>query len=298
MSKHSEETNFKSRFKNGITVVIPAYNSEATITKSLGSCKGIQGCIQTIVVDDGSTDSTNSLARTLGATVISQTNQGASIARVQGLKAVLTEYVIFLDADDLLVDQGVQESIAVLEENHDFSAACGRTRVFPSGKLLNFWEEGINFQSLISRGFSPGPPGSLVWRTEKLLESIFLAPPLISPRYAEDYEWLLRTANIGIIGSHKQVSVIYAEGGGKSYIAPMESIRCADQLRCEYSKISGVTLKPLSDLQIRSMLLFRQSVQVSGSKYFLKKILLQLLATFCSPSVAIRKIKRKIKSIH
>jgi peptidoglycan/xylan/chitin deacetylase (PgdA/CDA1 family) len=84
-----------------VTVVIPALDCAA----SLQSCLAAPGLSvgderpRIIVADNGSTDSTASVAAALGAEPLSVARIGPAAARNGGLEAVETEYVAFLDAD-------------------------------------------------------------------------------------------------------------------------------------------------------------------------------------------------------
>jgi len=62
------------------------------------------------VVDDGSTDESAGIAATFGDAVrlIRQANRGESVARNVGLRAATSEYVLFLDADDLLAPEAIE----------------------------------------------------------------------------------------------------------------------------------------------------------------------------------------------
>jgi glycosyltransferase involved in cell wall biosynthesis len=92
------------------SLVIPAFNAETTIEECLVSAQtqldGVQG-VEIIVIDDGSTDATAKVAqRTLARTpaissrVVTQRNQGVSVARNTGLDAARGKYLGFLDSDD------------------------------------------------------------------------------------------------------------------------------------------------------------------------------------------------------
>jgi glycosyltransferase involved in cell wall biosynthesis len=81
-----------------VSVVIPAFNAAQFLEEALIS-------VETIVVDDGSTDRTARRAEALGARVISQTRQGAAAARNTGVRAARGTWIAFLDADDVW-DQG------------------------------------------------------------------------------------------------------------------------------------------------------------------------------------------------
>ena len=84
-----------------IAVIIPAYNAAATIGDALdGIAAQTRQPVQTIVVDDGSTDATASIARGRGAQVLCQPNAGVAAARNAGLRASASPWVAFLDADD------------------------------------------------------------------------------------------------------------------------------------------------------------------------------------------------------
>jgi glycosyltransferase involved in cell wall biosynthesis len=102
-----------------VSIIIPAYNAAQWLRESVGSA-----LVQTwpskeiLVIDDGSTDGTIELARDLeksGVQVIAQTNGGASRARNAGLRAARGDYIQFLDADDLLAADKIEQQMAVLQ---------------------------------------------------------------------------------------------------------------------------------------------------------------------------------------
>jgi glycosyltransferase involved in cell wall biosynthesis len=85
-----------------LTVIIPAYNEEAGIGRTLQSLKDeprLSGA-KVIVISDGSKDRTAEIARDLGATVIenwSNLGYGASLKR--GMQRAETELIAWFDAD-------------------------------------------------------------------------------------------------------------------------------------------------------------------------------------------------------
>jgi glycosyltransferase involved in cell wall biosynthesis len=89
-----------------ISVIIPLYNSAATIEKCLDSILAQKyGKLEILCVDDGSTDSTPEILRRYEARdgrvrVITQQNAGAGAARNTGLRACRGDYLSFLDSDD------------------------------------------------------------------------------------------------------------------------------------------------------------------------------------------------------
>lgn len=85
-----------------VTVVIPAYNAAAYLADALDSVRLQTAPAQEIiVVDDGSADDTAAIAHRFGARVISGPNGGLAHARNVGIRASVTPWIAFLDADDM-----------------------------------------------------------------------------------------------------------------------------------------------------------------------------------------------------
>ncbi|MDO9219771.1 MAG: glycosyltransferase [Thiobacillus sp.] len=85
------------------SVVIPAYNSAATLARAIESVRAqTWPAHEIIVVDDGSSDATAEIARQFGGAVrlIQQPNSGVSVARNAGAAAASGDWLAFLDADD------------------------------------------------------------------------------------------------------------------------------------------------------------------------------------------------------
>jgi peptidoglycan/xylan/chitin deacetylase (PgdA/CDA1 family) len=93
-----------------ISVVIPAYNREHTLGRTLDSVIAQSfDDWKVVIVDDGSSDATLRVAsdyagRDHRIAVHSQPNAGVSAARNRALRAVNSPWVMFLDADDWLAD--------------------------------------------------------------------------------------------------------------------------------------------------------------------------------------------------
>jgi GT2 family glycosyltransferase len=85
------------------SVVIPAFNSAATLARAIESVRAQSWpAHEIIVVDDGSTDATAGVVRQFGDVVrlIQQNNSGVSVARNAGAAAATGDWLAFLDADD------------------------------------------------------------------------------------------------------------------------------------------------------------------------------------------------------
>ncbi len=83
-----------------ITVIIPAYNEEETIADVVGPVLESSFISDVLVVSDGSTDQTVTLAKDAGATVLElQSKGGKGEAMLFGLAQTESSIVVFLDAD-------------------------------------------------------------------------------------------------------------------------------------------------------------------------------------------------------
>ena len=91
-----------------VSILIPAYNSQDFIAETLQSCiEQTYQNVEIVVVDDGSKDDTLAIAQEWAAKhdnihVYSQENAGACVARNLALEKSNGDYVMFLDADDVI----------------------------------------------------------------------------------------------------------------------------------------------------------------------------------------------------
>ena len=106
-----------SRF---ISVVIPTYNSAAFVVSAVESVLRQElEPAEIIVVDDGSTDDT---ARVLGPyrrsiRYITQPNSGPAVARNRGVGAAQSDWIAFLDADDVWMPHKLRRQLECMKEN-------------------------------------------------------------------------------------------------------------------------------------------------------------------------------------
>jgi glycosyltransferase involved in cell wall biosynthesis len=85
-----------------VSVIVPVYNGEKYLAQTLESALMQSGVdVELIVVDDGSTDQSPSIAKTHAALYIQQAQQGPGAARNTGVQHASTDYFAFLDQDDL-----------------------------------------------------------------------------------------------------------------------------------------------------------------------------------------------------
>ena len=108
-----------------VTIIIPAYNKQDSITETLNSIyKQTFLNFEIIVIDDGSTDNTKQAVESFGNNVvyIYQKNKGQGAARNQGIKAAKGDYIAFLDADDFWEPTFLESCYNFLENHPDIVA--------------------------------------------------------------------------------------------------------------------------------------------------------------------------------
>jgi glycosyltransferase involved in cell wall biosynthesis len=101
-----------------VSVVTPCYNGGRYIAETIESVLAqTRRPLEMIVIDDGSTDDSASIAGRFGppVRVIRQKNQGESVARNRGIAEAQGTHVLFLDADDLLGREALAKLAAELE---------------------------------------------------------------------------------------------------------------------------------------------------------------------------------------
>jgi len=106
-----------------VSVVIPTYNYASFVKEAIESClKQTYSHIEIIVVDDGSSDDTQTVLTTeFSETIIPvfQDNQGVSAARNTGLRQAKGEFITFLDADDYFTEDSVEVRLNILLKHRD-----------------------------------------------------------------------------------------------------------------------------------------------------------------------------------
>ncbi len=119
-----------------VSVVIPAYNAEQTLQRLL-ECVLNQTwrALQVILVDDGSEDRTAEIAEEIAAgdprlTVIRRENLGVSSTRNAGLERCTGKYIRFVDADDTLPAESMEQMVRRAEKDRSELVIGGYDQYF------------------------------------------------------------------------------------------------------------------------------------------------------------------------
>ena len=145
-----------------VSIVIPAYNEEATVAKVVSVARKLSYVDEVIVVDDGSTDRTVEEAENAGATVISHImNEGKGSAIKTGFKNSHGNIVAFIDADiSNFTSEKIDKIIRpILEDQTDitktkFARESGRVTELTAKPLLGFFFPELNYEQPLSGQFA------------------------------------------------------------------------------------------------------------------------------------------------
>ncbi|MCX6508660.1 MAG: glycosyltransferase family A protein [Actinobacteria bacterium] len=163
-----------------VAVIIPAYNAAETLASTIQSA--LQPEVeQIVVVDDGSTDATAEIIRTIAATtpqiqaIFRPVSGGPAQARNDGLATTTSEFVLFLDSDDRLQPG----AIATLQRAAapTSAAVLGRfvaVDTFDSPIDIGTWAT-VQLQPVVRRGGHLVPSAEL--SGEALLTRLVVPPP-------------------------------------------------------------------------------------------------------------------------
>lgn len=121
--------------KYSVSVVIPMYNREEKISRSLDSVFSqtrIGNILEIIVVDDGSSDNSVSVVKEysnkhtdIKIVIIEQKNSGPSAARNRGMEEAKGDLIAFLDSDDAWLPDKIEKQLQIFDSFEDAGLVGG-----------------------------------------------------------------------------------------------------------------------------------------------------------------------------
>lgn len=119
-----------------ISIIIPAYNEEENILKTLYSLSVTTSkqALEVIVVNNNSSDLTLELAEACQVVCITELNQGITNARNAGLKIARGEYIINADADTIYPEGWIDDMVNPLINDQSVALTYGTFSFIPIGK--------------------------------------------------------------------------------------------------------------------------------------------------------------------
>ncbi|AZI67842.1 glycosyltransferase family 2 protein [Kaistella daneshvariae] len=184
-----------------ISVVIPLYNAEKSIERTLDSIlnQTWKGDFEIFVVNDGSTDESAAVVGNyikqspLNIQLLNQENLGVSAARNSALRRATGEYIALLDADDEWLPEKTERQMEILEDHNsdlDFLGCLRKNQkiLWPFRVEKNNLAE-VTFRKLMLR--NEIQPSTVIFKTEILKKTGFFGENF---RFAEDLNFWLRVS--------------------------------------------------------------------------------------------------------
>ena len=166
-----------------VSVVIPVFNGERFLREAVESVLAQKySPLEIIMVDDGSTDGTADVARSLPETVryLHQSNQGPAAARNRGIEHAQGSLIAFADADDVWPEDKLALQLPYLMRDPAAEIVMGRIQqvLLSETGAENFAEPAfsVNLGSAIIR--------------KSVFERVGLFDETM--RYSEDVDWFMR----------------------------------------------------------------------------------------------------------
>jgi glycosyltransferase involved in cell wall biosynthesis len=166
-----------------LSVIIPNHNYAKYVGNAIASALGVRWPkVEVIVVDDGSTDNSPEVIRTFAGRIklIEQANAGQMASCLNGFRRSTGDVIIFLDSDDTLHSEVMNEIVAVWSEKASKFQFQMRTIdadgnatgnilpqyfVTPTPQQIHEWA--------ITAGVYPTPPGSGNAYPREIVDRIF-----------------------------------------------------------------------------------------------------------------------------
>ena len=151
-----------------ISVIVPAFNVESTIIRTLDSVMAqTYPEIEVIIVDDGSTDGTGKIidiysTQNERVIVIHTQNQGVTAARLIGVAQASGEWIGFVDGDDEIEADMYELLLKNAEQYGADISHCGYQMIFSDGRISYFHNTGCFVQQNRTAGLKDLLDGSLV----------------------------------------------------------------------------------------------------------------------------------------
>jgi cellulose synthase/poly-beta-1,6-N-acetylglucosamine synthase-like glycosyltransferase/peptidoglycan/xylan/chitin deacetylase (PgdA/CDA1 family)/spore germination protein YaaH len=207
-------------FHPSVSVVVPAYNEETVVVRTVHSllAQGYEG-LEVLVVDDGSPDRTAAVVAAAfrgnaSVRLVRQPNGGKASALNVGVARAAGEIVVAVDADTVLAPGAIATLVAPLADQQ-VGAVAGNAKVGNRINLVTRWQavEYVTSQNLDRRAFAllncitvvPGAVGA--WRRQLVLD----AGGFSTQTLAEDQDLTLALLRRGFRIAYAEQAIAYTE---------------------------------------------------------------------------------------
>jgi glycosyltransferase involved in cell wall biosynthesis len=185
-----------------VTIIVPLFNKENYILATLRSISGqTYKNWECIISDDGSSDNSLLLVEQFTSAtpgrwkIVSQFNSGPSSARNRGIESATGEYIAFVDADDIWLQNKLQIQVEYLEKNPDVSMLLSNYIIFNDSDLSDL--RGIRAKNVLEqtqrwldmRGFGGLVESTGILRSSSLSTDLLFDSTLVT---AEGLDFVIR----------------------------------------------------------------------------------------------------------
>ncbi len=190
-----------------VSVIIPVYNKREYINETINSVLNQDfGSFEIIVVDDGSTDDSSEVVKSIKdprLQIFSQSNSGVERSRNFGFSKSVGSFIVFLDADDLMSSNRLRKQIDLFNATKDLV-------------LVGTWASIIDHSGNIIGSIRP-PTSNAALQLGHLFRNQFVSSSVMikrsafekngvfnetrGDRFAEDYDLWLRLAKKGQVSN-------------------------------------------------------------------------------------------------
>lgn len=208
----------------GISVVVPVYNSEDFIEKTISSVASQKHLPQELIlVDDGSTDNTVACIKKLitsfpdlNIRLILEQHKGPGHARNIGVLTASCPWIAFLDSDDIWLPDKLSQFVMVQKVNLNANFFCHNEiheNIDGKKNLVDYGKGYVNRQTLASQLYLKNrfSTSAVICKRDLIIESGGFDEELSS---AQDYElWLRISPNINLIFIQKYLGIYIVRVG-------------------------------------------------------------------------------------
>ncbi|GIJ79381.1 Glycosyl transferase family 2 [Micromonospora phaseoli] len=196
-----------------VSIIIPCYNYARFLPDSIGSTLSQQGVEpEVIVVDDASTDDSAAVARAFAETdsritlIQHKTNTNHVVAFNDGYAVASGEFIVRLDADDLLAPGSLARAVALFDRFQSVGLVYGHPRHFATADppaptsgdaSWTVWDGAAWLGERCRRGYNAITTPEAVVRASVMKE---IGPLSLRLRFAQDMEMWLRVAAVADVG--------------------------------------------------------------------------------------------------
>lgn len=250
-----------------VSVIIPVYNAEKYIERTLNSIKNqTYKNIEVIVIDDGSTDNSKSIIDNFSGLNLKyyyQNNSGVSVARNKGIELSTGEYIALLDSDDFWKSEKIEIQMNEIITNRFDCCYCGYIQLDnKTGKETRYktkFKSGFILDDLI-RFKTWAQTSTWIIKKTIITENDILFTPFC--KYGEDIEFFIKIASVSKVGFSKEYLTYYRVIPDYEFITDLKYL-------------SVINMWNRLDLWIRQNTLFDYSKLIKG--YYVPKIALETI---------------------